>query len=140
MSTKRNSNHGLRKVCGCSRRRWAECSYGWHFNYKPRGGVPYRLSLDRYRNRRITDKTEAEREAARIRIAIDEGTFGLQAPQRDVLTLRQLAEHHRHRDVDIERAATRMEYVYSRTPSVELSCPSRLEGRQPWDTGALPIS
>ena len=75
--------------------------------------LPYRLSLDRYLNRRITDKTEAEREAARIRIAIDEGTFGLQAPQRDVLTLRQLADTYVDRYVDIERAATRMEYVYS---------------------------
>jgi integrase len=116
----RNRNGGLRKVCGCPRRVWAKCPHPWHFNYKPRdpsrhnadsndGG--YRFSLDRHLNRRITDKTEAEREAARIRIAIDEGKFGQAAPRTE-LTLRQLVDVYLERYVRVKRAATERSFKY----------------------------
>jgi integrase len=44
-------------------------------NYKPKRGLAYRLSLDRELGRHIDSKTAAEKEAAKIRVAIDEGTF-----------------------------------------------------------------
>jgi integrase len=40
-----------------------------------RGGRHYRIGLDREIGRHVESKSEAETEAARIRIAIDEGTF-----------------------------------------------------------------
>lgn len=35
---KRHTNHGMRKVCACPRRRWLKCSHPWHVNFKLKGG------------------------------------------------------------------------------------------------------
>ncbi len=75
MSAKRHDNNGLRKICDCPRRNWPKCSHDWHFNFKPRGGQPWRFSLDVELGRRIASKGDAEREAARIRAEILAGTF-----------------------------------------------------------------
>ncbi len=69
------SHNGLRKRCGCARRTWPKCPHSWHFNFKPRGGIGYRLSLDVELGRHIEGKTEAQTEADRIRTAIRSGTF-----------------------------------------------------------------
>jgi integrase len=76
---KRHQNHGLRKVCGCPRRKWPKCEHGWHFNFKPRGGPSYRFSLDAELGRHVGSKTEAIAEAEKIRLAIRGGTFRRQA-------------------------------------------------------------
>jgi hypothetical protein len=97
MST-RHQNNGLRKKCGCPRRTWPKCSHDWHFNFKPRGGQPWRFSLDVELGRRIASKGEAETEAAKIRAEILAGTFVRAAERRkactvapnDVLTVEQL--------------------------------------------------
>lgn len=68
-------NGGLRKRCACPRRNWAKCPHGWHLNYKQRGGLHYRLSLDLEAARTIRSKNEAVAEAERIRTAIRNGTF-----------------------------------------------------------------
>jgi hypothetical protein len=68
-------HHGLRKRCRCKRKDWPKCSHSWHLNFKPRGGLPYRLSLDREVGRHIDSKSEALTEAERIRQAIRGGTF-----------------------------------------------------------------
>jgi len=101
----RHVNNGLRKVCDCPRRQWAKCSHGWHFNFKPRGGPSYRLSLDKHLGQHIDNKTDAETEAEKIRIAIKEGRFGQPAPRQD-MTLRQLVDTYIERYVDIERSET----------------------------------
>jgi len=75
MRRTRRKHKGLRKRCGCPQPSWPKCSHSWHFNYKPRNGKHYRVSLDREIGRHIDSKSEAESEAARIRVAIDEGTF-----------------------------------------------------------------
>src|SRR5688572_29703144 len=112
----RRANNGLRKFCGCKRRGWAKCPHPWHMNYKPRGRSSpkkggWRLSLDRHLRRHVADKTEAEREARKIRDAIDAGTFGAQAtpptPRRNDLTLRQLADEYVERHVDVKHKANR---------------------------------
>ena len=72
--TTRHHNAGLRKRCDCPRRTWAKCPHPWHVNFSHRG-VHHRLSLDRYLGRRVTSKTEAQTEAARLRLAITDGTF-----------------------------------------------------------------
>lgn len=71
----RDTNHGLRKLCGCSRRKWAKCSHSWYFNFKPRGGQSYRFSVDVEAGKHIASKTEAEALAEGWRLAIREGTF-----------------------------------------------------------------
>lgn len=71
----RHRNGGLRKVCDCPRRAWPKCPHGWHMNYKVRGGLSYRFSLDSELGRHVASKTEAEHAAEKIRIAIREGTF-----------------------------------------------------------------
>lgn len=68
-------NGNIRKICDCSRRNWPKCAHAWHFNYKPKGGPSYRLSLDRELRRHIESKSEAVKEANNIRAAIDAGTF-----------------------------------------------------------------
>jgi integrase len=99
---KRHSNNGLRKICDCPRRNWPKCSHDWHFNYKPRGGKPWRFSLDVEIGRRIENKGEAEKLANDIRSAINAGTFVRAAERRrtaaatpsaaDILTIEQLGK------------------------------------------------
>jgi integrase len=99
----RRVNRGLRKRCGCPRSKWPKCDHPWHFNYKWRG-VHYRISLDKYvRPRRIDGKIEAEREAARLKIAIEEGHFGEHRPVRDTLTVAQLLAAYVKEYVALER-------------------------------------
>lgn len=76
---KRQRNGGLRKVCPCSRRKWPKCPHSWYFNFKARGGPNYRFSIDRELGKRVADKTTAQKEAEKIRVAIREGTFRRQA-------------------------------------------------------------
>ena len=68
-------NNGLRKICDCRKANWTRCPHAWHFNFKPRGGPPFRFSLDAELGRHIDSKTEAEKEATNIRSAILAGTF-----------------------------------------------------------------
>jgi integrase len=75
MARTRHRNSGLRKRCGCRRKVWPKCPHSWFLNFKPRGGPPYRLSLDRELGRRVESKSEAEAAATRIRAAILAGTF-----------------------------------------------------------------
>jgi hypothetical protein len=75
MTRTRHRNSGLRKRCGCSRKVWPKCPHSWFLNFKPRGGPPYRLSLDRELGRRVESKSEAESAATMIRAAILAGTF-----------------------------------------------------------------
>jgi hypothetical protein len=73
---KRSHNNGLRKRCGCPRSKWAKCDHPWHFNYK-HNGVHHRVSLDKYLKRSIVGRTEAEREARRLKTAIEKvGSVG----------------------------------------------------------------
>jgi integrase len=71
----RQHNDGLRKLCTCVRRTWPKCPHPWYFNFKLRGGVPYRFSLDTELGRHIDNKTEAETIAARFKAEILAGTF-----------------------------------------------------------------
>ena len=86
----RHRNEGLRKRCPCPRNRWPKCPHPWHFNFKWKE-VHYRLSLDRETGRRITSKTEAQREADRIRHAVREGGLRSNVPT-SALTFRQFAD------------------------------------------------
>ena len=67
-------NRGLHKRCECPRKNWAKCPHPWHFNFKWKD-EHYRFSLDREVGHPVTSKTEAEKEADRLRTAIREGRF-----------------------------------------------------------------
>lgn len=108
----RHQNNGLRKLCRCPRRQWAKCRHAWHLNFKPPGGQSYRLSLDRHLGRHLDSKTEAAREAARIKTDILAGRFG-QPASRDEMTLRQLADTYLERYVAVERASTTDAYRWN---------------------------
>jgi integrase len=110
--TTRHDNKGLRKLCEHPRRQWAKCEHPWHFNFKPRGGRPYRFSLDTHLGRHIDSKSEAEDEAAKIRMSIKAGTFGHATP-RNEMTLRQLADTYLERYVAVDHANTAQEFRYS---------------------------
>jgi integrase len=71
----KNKNHGIRKLCGCSRRNWPKCAHGWYFNFKPRGGPAYQFSLDVELGKHLEKKEDATAEAERIRNEIRAGTF-----------------------------------------------------------------
>jgi hypothetical protein len=45
-------NRGLRKICGCARRRWSSCEHSWHFNFTWQGRT-HRFSLDRFTGRHV---------------------------------------------------------------------------------------
>ncbi len=101
MTRRRHQNNGLRKVCGCPRRTWPKCRHSWYLNYKRRGGLPYRLSLDVEAGTHLAGKTEAAKLANTIRTQIDDGTFrrrGELPPQpeapatADAITLTKLGE------------------------------------------------
>ena len=95
----KHRNRGLRKRCECPRKNWAKCPHPWHFNFKWKGHH-YRFSLDREVGHPITSKTEAEKEADRLRTAIREGRFRQRAdaPHTEIaqaqseLTFRRFAE------------------------------------------------
>jgi integrase len=70
----RQRNEGLRKRCGCPRRRWGDCSHPWHVNFKWKGRH-YRFSLDRESTDEIRSRAEARAEFDRIRTATRAGTF-----------------------------------------------------------------
>lgn len=78
----RQQNAGLRKLCACPRRNWPKCAHDWYFNFKPRGGKPWRFSLDIEHGQRIKSKGEAEIMADRIRTEIRAGTFVRAADRR----------------------------------------------------------
>jgi integrase len=116
----RHTNHGLRKLCKHNRRQPAKCPCSWFMNYRPRNPArrnpktkdgSYRFGLDRLLHRHIADKTTAEREAFRLKEAIDAGTFGRPAPVQD-MTLRQLADTYRERYVKVDHPATVNEFTY----------------------------
>jgi len=92
--SKKHRNHGLRKRCGCPRTKWPKCHHGWHFNFSWKG-VSYRVSLDRECGRHIDSKTEAEREADRLRSDIRNGAYGTPAVRE--LSFRQFADVWRER-------------------------------------------
>ena len=96
----KHRNRGLRKRCECPRKNWAKCAHPWHFNFKW-NGEHYRFSLDREVGHPITNKSDAEKEADRLRTAIREGRFrqqevepprGEALPPGGELTFRQFAE------------------------------------------------
>src|SRR3989442_4924159 len=67
-------NDGLRKRCGCPRRKWADCLHPWHFSFKWRE-THHRFAIDTYAERPIVTKDEARDEADRLRRLIRAGTF-----------------------------------------------------------------
>ena len=79
MKRPRQRNDGLRKVCACPRRQWPKCRHSGHFNYKPKGGQSYRLSIDAHVGKHVEGKTEAAKVATAIKAAIDAGTFKTRA-------------------------------------------------------------
>lgn len=92
---------GARKVCGCARRTWAKCGHSWHFNFKPKGGLSYRFSVDSEVGKHIGAKGDAETLADGWRSQIRAGTFrrradtAMTAPAAqvsDVLTLATFGE------------------------------------------------
>lgn len=53
------ANHGVRKICACSRHRHAKCPHAWYFNFSWQGRS-YRLSFDCYSGTHVDTRTDAE--------------------------------------------------------------------------------
>ena len=105
---KRHANDGVRKLCECARNKWASCKHPWHFSFKW-NDTHHRFSLDKHLDKHIEDKSEAKDEAAKIRIAIKAGTFGVAAPVAETFTLGQLLDTYKKRYVDVERTDSTVE-------------------------------
>ena len=71
---KRHRNDGLRKRCGCPRKQWPKCPHAWHLNFQW-DGRHYRVSLGRHARAAPHSKTDARKEADRVRSAIRDGTY-----------------------------------------------------------------
>ena len=67
-------NHGVRKICACSRHKHAKCPHAWYFNFSWQGRS-YRLSLDRYSGAHIETRADAEALADQLRARIRAGLF-----------------------------------------------------------------
>ena len=90
----RQTNNGLRKLCGCQRRNWSRCDHPWHFAFQWKG-THHRYSLDRLLGRALTSKTDADAAAEQLRIDIRAGRFrgpGAPVTAPDALTVAQLLE------------------------------------------------
>ena len=128
----RQQNDGVRKLCGCARRKWPKCEHPWHFNYK-HAGDHFRLSLERrigrlvrvekkVRGRDLTKsqwvrdratlgdpiatKTDAEHEADRLRTGIRDRSLLAGATDqllRETLTLEQLMTVYWRRHIEPHR-------------------------------------
>lgn len=98
----RRKNDGVRKICGCARKRWSECDHSWYFNFQWKGKA-YRFSIDRELNKRIASKTDAEAEAEKLKTAIREGKFRAGGPALESLTLAQLFAEYDRRYLQIHR-------------------------------------
>lgn len=74
----KRTDDGVRKRCGCGRRRWSKCAHPWHFNFH-HAGTEYRYSLTviaRARGEQPPQgKTEARSWRDRLRAEITSGTF-----------------------------------------------------------------
>jgi integrase len=132
MKATRHANHGLRKVCDCPRRSWAKCPHGWQFNYKPKGGKPYRLSLDKVLGRHVALKSEAESAAAKLRAAIDDGSFGAEQPAVANLTLTQLLALYDKRYLQAERSASARNLGYQMKVIANTELPYPTGGTKPF--------
>jgi integrase len=108
--TDRHSNHGLRKICDCSRRTWAKCGHSWHFSFKWEA-VHHRFSIDRHAKTHIDRKADAEDIAADLRTQIKNGTFGQPTPRAE-MTVRQLADAYVERFVQVEHTETQQQYKW----------------------------
>jgi integrase len=75
-----HANDGVRKMCKCPRSKKSKCNHPWHFNYQWKG-KSYRFSLNRHLNNVELSKSEAEREAERLRTEIRHGRFGAAVEQ-----------------------------------------------------------
>jgi integrase len=75
-----HDNDGIRKICGCPRGKWAKCTHPWHFSFAWKGSQ-HRFSLNRHLGTADLSKTEAEREAEKLRIAIRGGSFLVAKPE-----------------------------------------------------------
>ena len=105
----RHENHGLRKICGCPRRRWAKCEHSWHFSYK-HGERHYRFSLDKHAGKHLDRKADAEELAADLRKQIRAGKFGQVVPVCE-MTLAQLADTYVKRSVRVKHPDTADDYI-----------------------------
>jgi hypothetical protein len=119
-------NNGLRKICGCRRANWPRCSHTWHFNFKARGGPPYRFSLDAELGRHIDSKTEAETEATKIRLAILGGSFERASDRR--------AREKREADERAQHIATTHVITLDGYVNIYVERASKASGRTTWQT------
>jgi integrase len=134
----RHHNNGLRKLCDHPRRAWAKCDCPWHFNFKWKDRH-YRFSLDKHLDTHLDSKSAAEDAAHDIRRAIKAGTFG-QPVAREDLTLRRLADTYVERYVDVQRAATKPEYLYALNTICRTVVPRPTGGSAPlgdWRVGDI---
>ena len=109
---RRHRNDGLRKICSHHHSRWPKCKDAWHFNFKY-GGRAYRFSLDRHLGRHVGTRTEAEREADLIRVAIRAGRFQLGgadvASSVNVFTVSGLITSYQREYLDVYRRSAAVE-------------------------------
>ena len=104
-SVKRKPNDGVRKMCGCARKRWSECEHSWYFNFQWKGRH-YRFSLDRELNKRIGSKADAETKRNGSESLIQDGKFRVAGPMAESLTLTKLFANTTGSYLQIHRKAT----------------------------------
>lgn len=98
----RRSNGGLRKVCGCPRKKWPTCRHSWYFSFQWRR-IHHRFSLDRHLGRHVVSKTEARAEADQIRAVIRCGQFATVSTEETSLAPKRLT-FEAYSDLYLERA------------------------------------
>src|SRR5687767_8377744 len=77
---RRHVNRGVEKRCGCQRDNWSKCKHPWRFRHKPPGQRRQQFSLDKLLGGHVGSKTEADIEANRLRVQMDNRTFRWGAP------------------------------------------------------------
>ncbi len=107
------------KICGC--RDQVKCRHPWWFSVKRRGEKQFRKSLDVVLEKHIDSKTVAEEQAERLRVGMRDDTLPARTrellglapstkPQLALLTVRQLLEQYKDRQVARTATAERQGY------------------------------
>ena len=115
-------NGGLKKRCGCPRRKWSKCPHPWHFGFA-HDGREWRYSLDKIADMRGEPKPRAKGNAlaladrlrSEIRSGIDPSDGAARRSQSTGLTFGDICDLYRAEHVHVPtrrpRAAKEIEYL-----------------------------
>jgi len=130
--SKRHDNGGLRKVCGCARKKWAKCSHPWHVNVTI-NGLHIRKSLAKVTKRTITSKTEAEAAFEAFKVQLRNApAVTKDAALTPPMTLGEMLDAYQRDDLSLKPAAEDTETMIAAIKRTRLPIPNGAQAFGDW--------